>query len=90
MSNKQWMQRYVYREFHEIFFGELPIILMHCLEILMENTGRYQDAVPRNWTAELVKKMNFVSNNTSLTVDFWLDRILGGYIIEFVIYCTHS
>jgi hypothetical protein len=27
MSDKQWMQRYVYTDLHEIFFGEFPIIL---------------------------------------------------------------
>jgi hypothetical protein len=26
MSDEQWMQRYVYIEMHEIFFGEFPII----------------------------------------------------------------
>jgi len=26
MSDEQWMQRYVYIELHEIFFGEFPII----------------------------------------------------------------
>jgi hypothetical protein len=41
MSKKQWMQRYVYIDLHEFFFGEFPIILIEWLEISVENTGRY-------------------------------------------------
>jgi hypothetical protein len=46
MSDEKWMQRYVYTELHEIFFGEFLIILTEWLEILVENTGRYRTAVP--------------------------------------------
>jgi hypothetical protein len=80
MSYEQWMQRYVYIELHEIFFDEFPIILTKWLERLVENTGRYQTTTSRNWTPELVRQLNFVSNQTSREMDFWLDNILGGYV----------
>jgi hypothetical protein len=48
MSDKQWLQRYVYTELHEIFFGDFFIILVEWLERLVENTGRYQVATLRN------------------------------------------
>jgi hypothetical protein len=50
---------------HEIFFGEFPIILTEWLEILVENTGRYKTATLRNWTPELVRQLNYVSNPTT-------------------------
>jgi hypothetical protein len=34
--------------------------------------------------------MNYVSNNISHAIDFWLDRILGGYITKFTVDCTQS
>jgi hypothetical protein len=34
--------------------------------------------------------LNSVSNPTTHAVDFWLDSILGGYIIEFAVDCTQS
>jgi hypothetical protein len=90
MSKELWIQKYVYTNLHEICFSEFPIIAMDWLEILVENTRRYQDAGPRNWTRELVIKLNYVSNNTSHVVDFWLDSILGGHITDFAIDCTIS
>jgi hypothetical protein len=53
------------------------IILTECLEILVENNGRYQTTMPRKWTPELVRKLNYVSDKTSHVLDFWLDGILG-------------
>jgi hypothetical protein len=44
----------------------------------------------RNWTPELVRQLNYVSNPTTRAVDFWLDSILGGYITEFAVDCTQS
>jgi hypothetical protein len=70
MINKQWLQRYVFTELHDIFFGEFMIILMEWLERLVENIGRYQTIAPRNSTPDLVRQLNFVSNTTSHTVDF--------------------
>jgi hypothetical protein len=34
--------------------------------------------------------MIYVSNKNSLVVDFWLENILGGYIIEFAVDFTQS
>ena len=52
--------------------------------------GRCRTAVSRNWTPNLVIQLNYLSNTTTRTLDFWLDSILGGYIIEFVVDCTQS
>jgi hypothetical protein len=87
MSENKWMQRHVYIDLHEIFFGEFPIILTEWLERLVEKTGRYKAAMLRNWTPELVRQLNIVSNPTTRAIDFWLDNILGGYISEFAIDC---
>jgi hypothetical protein len=42
----------------------------------------------RNWTPKLVRQLDSVSNQTSRAIDFWMDSILGGYIIEFEVDCT--
>jgi hypothetical protein len=48
MSDKQWMQRYVYTKLHEIFFAEFPIILTEWLEILVEDIVRCKNVALRN------------------------------------------
>jgi len=90
MSDRQWMERYVYTDLHENLFGEFQIILTKWLEILVEKTRIFRATTSRNWTPKLVRQFNYVSNPTTHVVDFWLDNILGGYITEFVVYCTQS
>ena len=58
MSDDQWMQKYVFKDKHDIFFGEFPKILIDWLERFVENTGRFSVVVPNNWTTELVRYMN--------------------------------
>jgi hypothetical protein len=70
-------------DLHEIFFGEFPIILTEWLEILLEKIGRYQVEALRNWTPELIRKLNTVSNKLSHAVDFWLNSILGVFSIDY-------
>jgi hypothetical protein len=90
MSDKQWMQRYVFTYLHEIFFGEFLNILTEWLERLVEKTVRCIITTPMNWTPELVKQLNYLSNPTSQAVDFWLDNILGGYVTKYAVYCIQS
>jgi hypothetical protein len=78
----------VFTDLREIVFGEFPIIWTEWLETLVDNVGRYQTEAPRNWTLELIKRFNKVSNKVYHIVYFWLNSILWGYIIEFVIDCT--
>jgi hypothetical protein len=72
------MQRYVYIDLHEIFFGEFPNLLTKWLEIFVENIGRHRPTVPKNWTHEPVRRVDTVGNKMSRAVEFWLDSILGG------------
>jgi hypothetical protein len=80
MSDKQWMQRYVFTDVHEIFFHEFLKILTEWLERLVEKIGRFSAATPKNWTPKLVKQLNSVCNPTTRAIDFWLDSVQGGYV----------
>jgi hypothetical protein len=70
MGDKQWMERYAYRELHEFFFDEFLIIVTEWLEILVKNNGSYQTTMSRNWNLDLVRKFFFVSNPTNHAIDF--------------------
>jgi hypothetical protein len=85
LKNKQWLQRYVYIDLHEIVFGNFPNLLAEWLEIFVENTGRHRPIVQKKWNPDLVGQVDSIDNKTSREVEFWLDNILGGCIIEFSI-----
>jgi hypothetical protein len=44
--------------------------------------GSFSIAGPRNWTPELVRKLNSVSNLTTQAIDFLLDSVLGDYVTK--------
>jgi hypothetical protein len=52
---------------------------------LVEKTRRFSVGAPKNWTPELVRQVNLVSNPTTRAIDFWLDSVLGGYVTKFVV-----
>ena len=52
---------------------------------MVEKTRRFSVAAPKNWTRELVRQLNLVSNPTTLAIDFCLDSVLGGYVTKFVV-----
>jgi hypothetical protein len=56
----------------------------------VDTNGRYQNVALRIWTSKLVRQLNYASNDTSQTIHFWLDNILGGYIIDFAVDYTQS
>jgi hypothetical protein len=69
LNDEQW-SRYVFTDLHKIFFGEFSIILTEWLERIVENVGRYITKASRNWTREMIKKLNMVSNKFSHAIDF--------------------
>jgi hypothetical protein len=90
LNDEQWLQRYVFTDLHEIFFGEFSIILTEWIERILENIGKYWAEALRNWTPELIRQLNTISNTISCVVDFWLNSILGDYITKFSIDYTQS
>lgn len=87
---KDWMQDHIFSHMHEIFFCELPIILSKWLLRLCGNNEMRRIDGLREWTPELIQQLKEVSNPISRVVDFWVDRILRGYITEFAIDYTKS
>jgi hypothetical protein len=90
ISSEKWLQRYVFTDLHEIFFVDFSNVLAEWLQRLDENSETFCTIIPRNWTPQLIRQVNIISNQISHAVDFWLDSVLGGYITKFVIYCTQS
>jgi len=81
MSDKKRMKNNVFTNQLEIFFGKFPETMTEWLERLAKKTGRFSVTTLKNWISKLVKQLISVSNPTTQAIDFWLDSILGGYVI---------
>ena len=85
LSAEIWVDMYIYYDIHEVFFAEFPTILHEWLSILVTKQTNFQRRETVEWSEQLVHEVTNVSNPISRAVDFWVDSILQGYIIEFTI-----
>jgi len=70
---------------HEQFFAEFPIILSEWMLKLKDTKGSWGINVIEEWMPEKIKQLKEISNPISRAIDFWINRILKGYLIEFAI-----
>ena len=85
LSAKNWVEKYIYSDIHEIFFAEFPFILHEWLSSLERRKTNFQRRAAVEWNDKLVRKVTSVSKTISRAIDFWVDSILQGYITEFVV-----
>ena len=85
LSAEGWLDQYIYFDIHEIFFAEFPIVLHEWLSRLETRQTNFQRREAVGWSAQLIHKVTSVSNPISRAIDFWVDSILQGYIIEFAV-----
>ena len=90
ISEKRWLDRYVYMEIHELFFASFPFELYEWITRLAHSQGRCKLDQPIVWTLELVRRLEASEDKIARAVDHWLDRIIGGFITEFAVDTTVS
>lgn len=70
---------------YEILFVTFPIELYEWIMKLANTVGRWKLEQPIVWTPELVRKLETIKDRLARAVEHWLDQIIGGFIIEFMI-----
>ena len=85
ISEKRWLDHYIYMEIHEISFMSFSSELYDWIVSLADNQGRYKLDQPIVWTPELVRRLEASEDKIAQAVDHWLDQIIGGFITEFAI-----
>ena len=85
LSAEKWVYQYIYTDIHKIFFAEFPIVLHEWLSRLATRQTNFQRREEFEWSDHLVCEITNVSNPISRASDFWVGRILQGYITEFAI-----
>jgi hypothetical protein len=85
LSSEDWLEKYIFTDIHEIFFGGIHQELYEWLARLADTQFEIRSRPPVVWTSELIKKVKRVDNVVSRVVDHWFDSTIGGYITEFVV-----
>ena len=90
LSVENSIDKYIYYDIHNIFFVEFPILLHEWLSSLVTKQTNFQRRESVKWSDQLIQEVTSVSNPISRVVHFWVDSILQGYIIEFVVDTINS
>jgi hypothetical protein len=90
LSTEDWLQRYIFINIHEIFFGGIHQELHEWLARLADTQFEIRSRPPMVWTPALIQKVKRVDNVVSRVVDHWFDSNIVGYITEFVVDKTKS
>jgi hypothetical protein len=85
LSTEDWLQRYIFTDIHEIFFGGIHQELHEWLDRLADTQFEIRSRPPVAWTSMLIQRVKRVDNNVSRAVDYCFDSTIGGYITEFVV-----
>ena len=70
-SARDFLQRYVFCDAYEIFFGSIHIELHQWLSRLAERRTNFQARRVPTWTPTMVNLVQHVNNELSRAVDFW-------------------
>jgi len=74
----------LYTKIHEIFFFSFPVELYEWITKLENDQTRWRLNNFIVWTPELVQRLETFEDKIARTIDHWLNRIIGGFVIEFV------
>ena len=70
-SANKFLQRYVFGDVYEIFFGSIHIELHQWLSRLIERRTNFQEGQFPAWTPARVNILKRVNNEISRAIDFW-------------------
>ena len=84
-SANDFLQRYVFGDVYEIFFGSIHIELHQWLSKLTERRMNFQERQFPAWTTARINILKRVNNEISRAVDFWTTRTLEAFVTEFAI-----
>jgi hypothetical protein len=80
LSSEGWLEKYIFTDIHEIFFGGIHQELYEWLARLADTQFDIRSRILVAWTSELIKKVKRVDNTVSRAIDNWFDSTIGGYI----------
>ena len=80
-----WLGWYIDSDIYESFFSKFCFILYEWLSKLATQKNNFQGGEPKEWTSFLIERLKRINNPISRVLYFWVDRIIEGYITNFVV-----
>ena len=84
-SARDFLQRYVFCDAYEIFYGSIHIELHQWLSRLPEKRTNFRKGGFYVWTPARVNILKSMNNEIFRAVDFWTTRTLEAFVTEFAI-----
>lgn len=75
----------MYTDMHKILFCSFAIELYKWIAKLGDDQGRWRLDGLLVWTLKLVWKLEASEDKIVCDVDHWLDHIIGGFVIDFLV-----
>ena len=85
LSTKDWLQRYIFSDLHEVFFATFLVELHVWLSRLMENKTSSHSDKPMEWTLEVIQRLKKTYSSILRAADFWLNSLLEGFLTKFAV-----
>ena len=89
-SAHDFLQRYVFCDIYEIFFGSIHIELHQWLSRLTERKTKFQEGQFSDCIPIRISILKRVNNKISQAVDFWTTRTLEAFVTAFTINTSTS
>jgi hypothetical protein len=80
----RYLERYIFTDLHEAFFCEFPHFLKEWILKFKYNHPNNQIRSVE-WATKNIAHLQRVDNKFTRAVDVWLDNIIEGFIIKFVV-----
>ena len=84
-SANDFLQRYVFCDIYEIFFGSIHIELHQWVSRLVERRTNFHGGQLSAWIPTRINLLKRVNNGISRAIDFWTTRTLEAFVTEFAI-----
>ena len=84
-STNDFLQRYVFCDVYEIFFGSIHIELHQWVSRLAERRTNFRRGQFPTWNPARINLLKRVNNGISRAVDFWTTRTLEAFMTKFAI-----
>jgi hypothetical protein len=89
ITPRKYLDKYVFTDLPKVFFFDFPHLLQEWILRLKDNHVKNRIR-QLDWNPIKIQQLQQVNNKFTRTIDFFLDSIVAGFIVEFLVDTTKS